>query len=250
MLLNKILGIKKGDIVSIVGSGGKTTLMYLLAKELSECAKVLTTTTTKIYLPTKKKVDFIAVGEENFNNVRNNSSYGIYSYGKYINEENKLIGIEKEKIKNYINNFDYIIIESDGSKRKPIKGWNDKEPVIYDETSITIGIISLESFEMIINDENVHRVDKFIELTKSSLGKKININHFTKVIFNGNGLFRGSKGGRILFLNKLEKINEENLNLLIDEISKINNECKLLNKIVVGSLKNRKYEVINKFINS
>lgn len=244
MLLNRVLGIKKGDIISIVGSGGKTTLMYLLAKELSGENKILTTTTTKIYLPTKEQVDFIAIGEKDFNNIRGNRSSGIYSCGKYINSENKLVGIEKDRVKEFVNSFDLILIESDGSKGKSIKGWNNSEPVICYETNVTIGVIGLESFGMIINEKNIHRIDKFIDVTNGNLGEKINITHFIKIIFDNNGLFKWSKGRKILFLNKEEKISEENLKLLINEIIKENNKCDILDRVVVGSLKNRTYHLV------
>ena len=43
----------RGGIVSIVGAGGKTTLMFRLAHELAKAGQsVLTTTTTKIFRPT------------------------------------------------------------------------------------------------------------------------------------------------------------------------------------------------------
>ena len=47
-MLSDILDIKKG-ITAIIGSGGKTTLMIKLAKELSQKGKVIICTTTHIY---------------------------------------------------------------------------------------------------------------------------------------------------------------------------------------------------------
>ena len=39
-----------------------------------------------------------------------------------------------KEIEDAVKSFDYIILEADGSKCKPLKGWNNNEPVIYDET--------------------------------------------------------------------------------------------------------------------
>ncbi len=48
-----ILKLKSQGVISIIGAGGKTSLMFSLAKELSKSGKkVLTTTTTKIFMPT------------------------------------------------------------------------------------------------------------------------------------------------------------------------------------------------------
>ena len=49
-MLTKVFDIKKGDIITITGAGGKTSLMFSLARELSTLGRVLVTTTTKIFL--------------------------------------------------------------------------------------------------------------------------------------------------------------------------------------------------------
>ncbi len=46
---------KKARTISVVGAGGKTTLIYRLAEELKEKGfRVLITTTTKMYVPEKR----------------------------------------------------------------------------------------------------------------------------------------------------------------------------------------------------
>ena len=47
-MLRDFLDIKKGDIVSFVGGGGKTSLMLMLAKELRQEFRVAVTTTTRM----------------------------------------------------------------------------------------------------------------------------------------------------------------------------------------------------------
>lgn len=244
MKLNEIIGIKNKSVISIVGCGGKTTLMYLLANDLKYDNKVLISTTTKILLPTREEVDFLAIGENQYQSIRNNKNNGVYAYSKAITKENKFIGINESDIKTLTRDFDFILLEADGSKMKPIKGWNDTEPVISKETNLTIGVMSLESLGLEINDNNVHRLCEFNDLTNSSLGEVININHFVKAIFNKDGLFKYSKGERLLFLNKVETIDENNLKLLIKEIIKRNEKDKLLDKIIYGSLKNKIYKIV------
>ena len=45
------LQLKNKGIISLIGAGGKTSLMFQLAKQLSKSKKILTTTTTKIFMP-------------------------------------------------------------------------------------------------------------------------------------------------------------------------------------------------------
>ena len=49
-MISDILNIKRG-LTSIIGSGGKTSLMYALAEELSAESRVIVCTTAKIYAP-------------------------------------------------------------------------------------------------------------------------------------------------------------------------------------------------------
>ena len=50
--LRQALLLGEGGVISLVGAGGKTSLMFRLAHELSLTGdSVLTTTTTKIYVP-------------------------------------------------------------------------------------------------------------------------------------------------------------------------------------------------------
>ncbi|RDC48863.1 putative selenium-dependent hydroxylase accessory protein YqeC, partial [Acinetobacter sp. RIT592] len=50
-MLEQLLEIKENDVITVVGAGGKTSLITYLSKQLSSEYRVLLTTTTKIYIP-------------------------------------------------------------------------------------------------------------------------------------------------------------------------------------------------------
>ncbi|MDF2505371.1 selenium cofactor biosynthesis protein YqeC [Clostridium sp.] len=204
MKLKDLLNINKGDVVSIVGAGGKTTLMFSLAEELRLEDKVLVTTTTKIYVPERKQYDYIAESKGEFNHYNKLNKKGIYIYGKAVNDEKKLIGLDFELLNKQLPYFDYVLIESDGSKKKPIKGWKDNEPVISSKTSKTIGVLSIENLLMEINEENVHNLEQFMNITGSSKYDIINMDHIMALIFSFKGLFKDAVGEKILFINKVD----------------------------------------------
>ena len=53
-----------GGVVSLVGAGGKTSLMFRLARELTKAGgTVLTTTTTKIFEPTPDQAARVILAE-------------------------------------------------------------------------------------------------------------------------------------------------------------------------------------------
>lgn len=245
MELNKILKLNKKSIISIVGSGGKSTLMNFLAKELKKENKVLVTTTTKIYKPQNNDFDFFALGRDELNILKCSSLNGIYIYGSFINKENKLVGVMSEKIESEIKYFDYIIVESDGSKGRSIKGWNSTEPVVCNKSTKTIGVMSIDILEKEINDFNVHRVKEFNEITNGNIGEKINEKNFLSVIFHKDGLFKKARGENILFINKIDSKEdyEKSIDLLKDIVYE-NNKNKIIHKIIYGSLKNSSFEVL------
>lgn len=247
MELNKVLDIKVGSTVAIVGAGGKSTLMYTLAEEFRKDYKCLVTTTTKVYVPNKEKYDFMAVGAEEFNEIKKNSNNGIYVYGNLINKEDKLMGVTPKELDYNVYNFQYVFIEADGSKRKPIKGWKDTEPVICNATTHTIGIISIESIGKEINEDNVHRVKEFLSITNTAENNIISEDNIVSMIFNPKGLFKNSRGERILFINKVESKQQWLVaEQLIHNIEKKNDEILQINKIIVGSLLKRNYLLFSK----
>lgn len=242
MNLYKLLNLYSGDLVSIIGAGGKTSLMFTLADELRKNYKVLVTTTTKIYVPEKEQYDFIAIGEENFKEIICRSNKGIYVYGDSINDEGKLLGISTKMLDTKLSCFDFVLAEADGSKGKPIKGWNNSEPVISDKTTKTIGVLSIESIGKEINENNVHRVNEFLNIINAAENGIIAIKDIVSVIFHPNGLFKCSVGEKTLFINKVETSKQKILiEELVHNITIKNKTDKLLDRIIYGSLKNKEY---------
>lgn len=236
MTLGRLLEINRGDIVTVVGAGGKTSLITYLTKAYSSTNKVLLTTTTKIYLP--KKSDY------NNKIMSTNLSHtfikeGVTLYGQYINNENKVIGVSFKDLDIIIKNFDYSFIEGDGSKHKKLKGWNEYEPLVYPKTTKNIGVLDISSYGMCINDRNIHRLDQFLKICGEHNGK-IDLENLKNVVLNKNGLFKNSVGEKILFINKVESKEKEELTLKL--ISIIKNKNKDI-KIVYGSLMTGIYKV-------
>lgn len=242
--------INKKDIITIVGAGGKTSLMLSASSYLRKDYKVLVTTTTHIYMPDKKYYDeMIVVSEDEDNNldeILETNKKGVYIIGsEVINNSNKpkLKGLSFEMLDKVTPYFDIIIIEGDGSKEKPLKGWKDNEPVVYSKTTKTIGVIDINSLGLDINEENIHRVDKFLQIVNEDLDdeksyKKVSINHLKNIITNKNGLFKISIGEKTLFINKCE--DEKSIISAKKLINKLKNETNI-DKLIYGSVLEDKF---------
>ena len=133
-----MIKLNKTEIITVVGAGGKTSLINYLANKYRDRSKILLTTTTKIYVPSKDLYKYIYMLDEN-EEIDIHTGLGIIVIGKSINKEKKIIGLDFDNIKHLTPKFDLILIEGDGSKKKKLKGWNDEEPLVYPKSTKTIG---------------------------------------------------------------------------------------------------------------
>ncbi|WP_338852155.1 selenium cofactor biosynthesis protein YqeC [Clostridium perfringens] len=232
--MSDLIDIKIGDIISVVGSGGKTTFIYNLAKEIKN-KKILISTTTKMLYPEENQVDyFFCLAEDNEISIKEGRTF----IGGEKVSKNKISG-DISLIKKYISRFDYILLECDGSKTKPLKGWNSTEPVILNETTKTIGIIPLHIVGEKITEKNIHRIEIFNNVFKTKIGDEITLNVIAEIITNPKGLFKDAVGEKILFLNRINNKKSKELVWKLLEILSRKNKNSL--KIIGGDLKKNKY---------
>ena len=135
---------KKSKIISVVGSGGKTTLVYKLANSYAlQGKKVLITTTTHMTNDGFYYDIDEAIRKEN--NKSKNKSGIICKVGSNLGD--KVGTLSKEELDKARRVFDIIIVEADGSRCMPVKIPNlEKEPVILegtDEIYIVSGLAAI-----------------------------------------------------------------------------------------------------------
>ena len=233
------ISLENQELISITGGGGKTTSMFRLARELLKYdKKVLLTTTTAIMKPDESKYERMYLTQDTDYKTIQASSSGITVLGSKINKMNKLIGVEQQIIDEIFKSkkFDYIIVEADGSKRKPIKAPASHEPVIPALTTKTIGIIGMDAVGQKIYEENVHRARLFSQVTNSKLGDRIDETTIYNLIVSPEGIFKNSpsESQNYIILNKSET---KNRNLVSQKVkSKLVSNKINIKKIIIGSI--------------
>ncbi|MGP1577441.1 MAG: selenium cofactor biosynthesis protein YqeC [Treponema sp.] len=174
--LSQKLCVQNGDIVSFIGSGGKTSSITTIANELQQQKKrVAVTTTTKMGVQEPCRL-----------------LPGVAFFG--IEQGNKILAPPLEDIPLLTADFDVVLIEADGSKQKAVKGWNSTEPVIPANTTKTIGVISVRTIGKPVNAYWLHRPEYFCSLTKAKLNKPLQLHHLMRVILHPKGLFFATRG--------------------------------------------------------
>lgn len=202
------------EVITFVGAGGKTTTMFKLAEELKhKNKKILITTTTSIFFPETHKYDTVLINTNpSINELKKNYSKGICILGSYVWNENKLKGISSSVICNIYEHhiFDYILIEGDGSKQKPVKAPDAHEPVIPKCTSKVIGVIGIDCIGTSISEKYVHRASLFSNITQKPYGSIIDENCVSKIVLDPKGLFKNVPQGsnKYLLLNKADNLSK------------------------------------------
>lgn len=196
--------LEQGDVVSIIGAGGKTSLIFKLAEEARDTGmKVLVTTSTRIFIPHTNQYNAIDLSGERFSSAQIDGA-GIYVAGFLDIDPGKMCGLTDDQIGACKDLFDLILIEADGSARKPLKGWNDSEPVMNSRTTRTIGVLDIQTIGQVITSELIHRLDIFLELVGASAGEQVSLKHLEVIVTHEKGLFAKAQGNVHLFINKVE----------------------------------------------
>ena len=192
-------------VVTVIGSGGKTSLIWRLAANLAPGRRILVTPTTKMFVPSpeEKLYDFY------FNGLPASVS-GVTLAGIFNEAIGKLESLPLPVLSQIIPGYDLVLIEGDGSKGLPLKAWTDYEPVVPDFTTLTLGVLPLWPLGKPVSESLIHRLPLFLSLTGAAVGEIIKPEHITALITGGAGgdevpgLFAKARGKKLLFFNQVE----------------------------------------------
>ncbi len=211
--LKLAFNISSKEVISLVGAGGKTTLMFALARELaSDKGCVITTTTTKILEPLPSESPFLlmAKDEEELLELflQNAGRYKHITLAREKLASGKLGGISPElvmKLSNLVQ-ASYVIVEADGAARRPLKAPNATEPVIPENTSLVIPVVGIDAIGRPLNEENVFRSEIASSLLGVPLDTIISAELAASLITHPHGIIKGSPSrARIIpFINKMD----------------------------------------------
>ena len=165
-------------IRAFVGAGGKTTLIHEQAAQFrAEGKRVFVTTSTHMFMEPDTVLSDdpeVILGELN--------RTGYVMAG--IPEGEKIRSLSPGTYKKVCAHADVVLIEADGSNRKPIKFPNSTEPVLYDNVEEIVVVCGLQALGSPLM-EAAHRP----ELVKACLGAEddtlITLEHIAKLVMEG-----------------------------------------------------------------
>ena len=219
------LGLAGRELVSLVGAGGKTSLMFQLAQELSLAGqRVITTTTTHIWQPDEEEVLIEAGPERLLQRLGSGLVPGericLAADQKEEDGRLKLVGLSPEAVGRLWDEgaAEYILVEADGARGLPLKAPRDHEPVIPDQATVVVGLVGLSALGRPLDEEHVFAARRLAGLTGARPGQRVDPQVAAQLIGHPAGLFKGtpSQASRVLFLNQsdLPNAREEGLALI------------------------------------
>ena len=200
MAIIEYLNLSDKCIVGIVGCGGKSSFIELLAGSF-QTKKVLVSTTTKMF-PLK---DQRVMQCQNLQQCLDHKAQaGIQSFGIMNTETGKLEALPQETLHGLIASYDLVLLEADGSKNLPCKGWLDYEPVVPEYCTHTVGILTMKALGSAATEANVLRLPEFLSLTGLSEGSTITTQALEAMVCAPQGMFKNSVGRLSIIVNQVE----------------------------------------------
>jgi probable selenium-dependent hydroxylase accessory protein YqeC len=210
------LGIAAGKLVSLVGAGGKTSLMYALGRELAALGHpTLLTTTTRIMYPTAGDAANLVVGEETeatlaLVEARLVSARLVFAGRARI--DSKLAGFSPafvEAIRRRMGALT-IVAECDGARGKSLKVPREHEPQVAPSTDVMVVIVGADCLGKPLSSEEVFEGEMVAAVAGVDLGYLVDRMVVAKTVLSTES-YLGRKPPQARLCVFINKVDVENL---------------------------------------
>ena len=207
--LSALLDIQPGEVVSLVGAGGKTTAMLRLADELGSAGHtVLITTTTRILEPITRSDETLLLSNSletlivQLHSLPDTHRKVFLAHHRlaeadprfaaqapYPAQANKVAGLPPTWIDHLHRAFPeaIILVEADGARHRYLKAPAAHEPVVPSTTTLLIPLADLAILGCPLNDRYVHRPERVSALLGIPLNTPITPQHLAHLLTHPQG---------------------------------------------------------------
>lgn len=197
---------EKYQLISFVGGGGKTSLIFTFAKELQEAGyRVAVTTTTHMQEETR---------------------YGITPVGIPCGD-GKIRGVDETVLRRLREDYDVVLVEADGSKRLPFKVPAAFEPVLPECTDLVIGVAGASALGQPIGAV-CHRVEHAMDCLGVTWGATVTEEHLLEVLNAPWGQKKNVDCDYQYVINQVDLLDEKQQSMLKKEQEKYENNGHLI----------------------
>jgi probable selenium-dependent hydroxylase accessory protein YqeC len=210
--LSDALSISGGDLVSVVGAGGKTTLMYALARDLSSSGvPTLVTTTTKILYPDRSQTNSVILGAEieaTIAGIAQDFAQNRLVVAGQKEIDSKIIGYSASFVDRLHSESTErtIIAESDGAKGKSLKVPRRDEPPLAMSTTVYIVVVGADCLGKPLSSDAIFNPEMVASVAGVGMDSTVDEQVVLKAILSPES-YLGRKPGQArlcVFINKVD----------------------------------------------
>jgi molybdenum cofactor cytidylyltransferase len=211
--LRDALAIRRGEVVSISGGGGKTTVLYRLALEtVATGGKAIVTGTTRFTPPESGPLPAIVLDErpdDLLEQVRAAlgtedlvvAGGGWGNQGRILPVEPDLLGRMRA-----IEGVAIVVAEADGSAGRPFKAPAEHEPVVAPATTLLLSVAGIDVLGRPLTAEFVHRPEVVAALAGVETDSPVDAELIARVLLHDRGGRKGLPAGArwVPVINKVD----------------------------------------------
>jgi len=213
MKLSDALRVQPGESIAFSGSGGKTSALITLARDLKE--PIIATTTTHFGKEQIGFADHITYSPD----IKNSKNFvvsiapGITLIIEGPGVQNRVSGPPPELLEEIYhharNQGINLLIEADGSRQRALKAPAAHEPVMPPFTDQAVVVAGLSGLDKPFSSQYVYRVDEYAKLSNLKDGEKITLDAVSRVLKDDLGGLKGIPKGarRVCLLNQADDVN-------------------------------------------
>lgn len=218
--LAETLQLGGNELVSLVGGGGKTTSLFAIGAQLH--GRVLLTTTTKMGSERTGEVPVLVNPSvvEVFDSLTESSPLLVWAGV----DGRKAIGVEPDLCNTWFASemIDSVVVEADGSRKRPFKAPLEYEPVVPSSTTLLVACIGSSALGQII-EECCQRPERVAALAGCEVTDRLTPERAAVVLTHDDGSkkLRPSQARFIIAAHRVGSAQQEFVTALAEAVSKI-----------------------------
>ncbi|MCY3958628.1 MAG: selenium cofactor biosynthesis protein YqeC [Chloroflexi bacterium] len=216
-----------GDIVAIVGAGGKTTTMFALANALAERGlRVVTTKSTTIHRPSMARAPRLLISPPDRWRAELPPALDAHPVITVVTAAptpRRYNGIPPDLAPELLESSgaDVLMVEADGARRRLLKAPASHEPAMPPSATLVIPVACLAAVGRPLAERHVHRSELVAAILGAALDTPLTIDHVLTLLLDPRAGRKSAPPTACLWpaLTATDKAETEQLNALRDAFS-------------------------------
>ena len=211
--LREALGISTG-IVAAIGAGGKKSLLNAIAVETA--GRLAWTGTVFTARPPRWTGVAVHVGEEEelLARAREQHGPGRHAFLRPSDKPGRYAGLQPATVSRLHTQgrFDLTLVKADGARMRGLKCPRPGEPVLPEQASMVLVVLSARVIGQPLNAEVVHRPERVGAVLEAGPGTLIEPGHLATILTHPDGLLSGTEGLTVVpVINQVDDVERRQL---------------------------------------